>query len=124
MKFDFSSGEASDSPIPSTGDATEGLTLLNSVDNVEKLGSEEVRGVPAIRYRGTTGHVDKPLHVEAWIDGDGRIVRMRLVNSPGRGKGASPRIDMTTTFFDFGPVPAIKVPDPSEVFDATALAES
>lgn len=125
MKFDFSSGGASDALIPSTGDATEGLKLLNAVDDVEKLGSEEVRGVPATRYRGTTGPADKPMHVEAWIDGEGRIVQMRLVNSlSGRGEEARPKIDMRTTFFGFGPVPPIKVPDQSEVFDATALGES
>lgn len=125
MKFDFSPGNTSGSPIPSTGDPTEGLRLLNAVDNVEKLGREDVRGVAATRYRGTTGPADKPLQVEAWIDGDGRIVRTRLVNSlSAHGEGAAPKIDMRTDFYDFGPIPPIKAPDPSEVFDATALTES
>lgn len=125
MKFDFSSGEASGAPISSTGDVTQGLKLLNAVNDVEKLGSDEVRGVPTTRYRGTSGPSDKPLHIEAWIDGDGRVVQTRLVNSPsGHGEGASPRIDMRIDYFDFGPVPPVKVPDPGEVFDATALGES
>jgi len=64
------------------------------------------------------------MHVDAWIDGDGRVLRMRLVNSPSSDGGeASSRIDMRTDFFDFGPVPPIRVPDSSEVFDATALGE-
>lgn len=125
MKIDAPALGSSAGPAPTSGDAEEGLKLLQTVDNVEKLGEENVRGVPATRYRGTTGSSDKPLHVEAWIDGEGRVVRMRILNSPsGHGAEASPRIDMRTTFFDFGPVSPIKVPDPSEVFDATALGES
>lgn len=125
MKLDFSSGAPSGSPVPTTGDSEEGLKLLEKVDGVEKLGKADVRGVPTTRYRGTTGSGAKPPHLEAWIDGKGRILRMRLVNSPSRNGGeTSPKIDMRTDFVGFGPVPPIRVPDPSEVFDATAIAES
>lgn len=125
MGLDFSSGAPSASPVPTTGDAEEGLKLLEEVDGVEKLGKADVRGVPTTRYRGTTGPGAKPPHLEAWIDGRGRILRMRFVDSPSRKEGeASPKVDMQTDFVAFGPVPPIRVPDPSEVFDATALGES
>lgn len=31
-------------------------------------------------------------------------------------------IDMRMDFYDFGSIPEVEVPDPSEVFDATSLA--
>ena len=124
MGLDLSSAEASAAPVPTSDSAKEGLQLLKGIDNVEKVGQEDVRGTPATRYRGTSGPGDK-LHVEAWIDGDGRILRMSLGSSSSDdgGQGAS-NIDMTTEFLDFGPVPPVEVPDSSEVFDATSLAES
>jgi hypothetical protein len=123
MGLDLSSAQASAAPVPTGDSAKEGLQLLEGIDNVEKVGQQEVRGTPTTRYRGTTG--DKPLRVEAWIDGDGRILRMSLGDSTsGAGGQASSRVRTTTEFLDFARVPPVKVPDPSEVFDATSLAES
>jgi hypothetical protein len=125
MGLDFADGEVPATPVPTSSDPTEGLKLLDSVDDVEELGKEDVRGVPTTHYRGTTGTGKKPPRVEAWIDGDGRVIQMRIVNSPSSDGGKqSALIDMRTDFYGFGPVPPIKVPDSSEVFDATALGES
>jgi hypothetical protein len=121
------------------------LALLEAVGNdVQKLGKEDVRGVPTTRYRGTISVSDEikrareagadalaslsekegsPLHVEAWIDADGLVRRMRLVNSRPSDKGDGPvTTDMRMDFIDFGIEPEIEVPDSSEVFDATELA--
>lgn len=125
MKIDLPGGAPSSTSDATPGSAAEGLKLLETVEGVETVGTEEVRGVPTTRYRGTTGRTDKPLRVEAWIDADGRVRRMSLAGSlSGQGEEASPTTDMRVDYFGFGPVPAIKVPDASEVFDGTALGES
>lgn len=145
MGLDFSFGEELDTPLPANSDATGELELLEAVTgNVQKLGKEDVHDVPTTRYRGTVSasenaerlreagaedlasSIEKgtPLRVEAWIDADGLVRRMRLVKSRPRKAGeGSTTIDMRMDFFDFGTVPEIDVPEPSEVFDATALAE-
>jgi len=145
MALDFSFAEGPDAPVPASGDAMGELELLEAATgDVRKLGEEDVRGVPTTRYRGTVGvaenaerlrdegaedlasYVEKestPLQVEAWIDADGLVRRMRLVKSePREGGEGSVTTDMRMDFVDFGVVPEIEVPEPSEVFDATALA--
>lgn len=147
MALDLSFGRDLNSPLPAGGDAKGELELLEAVTgDVQKLGNEDVRGVPTTRYRGTVGvaenaerlreegaedlasYVEKeegtPLRVEAWIDAEGLVRRMRLVKSePREGGGGSVTTDMRMDFFDFGAVPEIDVPESSEVFDATAMAQ-
>lgn len=126
MGLDFSSGEDPAAALPANGDAQQGLKLLEGVDDVKKVGREDVRSVPTTRYRGTLGTSGRraPLGVEVWIDANERVRRMRLVSSkPQTGGKGSTTIDMRMDFFDFGDVPEINVPRSSEVFDATALAE-
>jgi hypothetical protein len=115
MALDLSLGEL-DTPLPASVDARGELALLEEVTGkVQKLGKENVRGVPTTRYRGTVGvsenaerlreegaddlasHIEaegSPLQVEAWIDADGLVRRMRLVHSQSlEGKGPT-TIDM------------------------------
>ena len=127
--------------VPAGGDAKGELELLEAATgDVQKLGKEDVRGVPTTRYRGTVepsehaerlreeGQEDwaafiekdaKPLTVEAWIDADDLVRRMRLVQSQPQEGGEGSTVDMRMDFFDFGAVPEIDVPAQSEVFDAT-----
>lgn len=147
MSLDFSSfGLKPDTPLPADGDAKGELELLEAATgDIQKLGKEDVRGVPTTRYRGTIDVSEQvellrekgaddlasymeeegtPLRVEAWIDADGLVRRTRLVKSqPREGDEGPMTIDMRMDFFDFGLVPEIDVPEPSEVFDATALAQ-
>lgn len=147
MALDLGSfAEELDMPLPASGDAKGELELLEeATGDVQKLGKEDVRGVSTTRYRGTVGVAERaeqlreegaedlasyieeegtPLTIEAWIDADGLVRRMRLVKSEPREEGkGSMTMDMRTDFFDFGIVPEIAVPEPSEVFDATALAQ-
>lgn len=146
MALDLSFGQELAMPLPTNGDAKGELELLEAATgDVQKLGKEDVRGVPTTRYRGTVGVSEQterlreegaedlapyieengaPLQVEAWIDADGLVRRMRLVQSqPREGGEGSMTIDMRMDFFGFGVVPEIDVPEPSEVFDATALAQ-
>jgi hypothetical protein len=146
MALDFSFAQELDGPLPSNGDANRELELLEAATcDVQKLGKEDVHGVPTMRYRGTVGVAEnaerlrdagaedlaseiekkgKPTQVEVWIDAGGRVRRMRLIDSqPGEGGEGFRTLDMRIDFFDFGNVPEIEVPEPSEVFDATALAK-
>jgi hypothetical protein len=145
MGLDLAFGDELDTSLPANGDVKGELEILEkATGGVDKIGKEDVRGVPTTRYRGqisvsenakrlreegaekTASYVEKlasPLQVEAWIDAKGLLRRMRIVQlKPGEdGKGST--IDMRTDFFDFGLEPEIDVPDSSEVFDATSLAQ-
>jgi hypothetical protein len=126
MALDLSFGGEPDTPLSAGGDAKGELALLEAVTGkVQKLGKEDVRGVPTTRYRGAVEEEGSPFRVEAWIDADGLVRRMRLVHSqpPENGQGPT-SIDMRIDFFDFGIDPEIDVPELSEVFDATALARN
>lgn len=138
-------GQELDTPLPASGDAEGELELLEAAGDVRKLGEENVRGVPTTHYRGTVSVAESvrrlreeggedlasyveekgtPLQVEAWIDADRLVRRMRLIKSQPREKGeGSMTVDMRMEFFDLGIDPEIDVPESSEVFDATASAE-
>lgn len=142
MRLDLALGDDLESPVPANVDAKGELALLEAVGgDVRKLGKEEVRGVPTTRYGGTlsaadqierlqeegadslssvTKKVGSPVQVEAWIDAEGLVRRMRLVSSQPSPKGdGTVTVDTRMDFFDFGIEPEIEVPDSSEVFDAT-----
>lgn len=128
MGLDFTSMEEQESPLPAGGDVKGELALLEAVDDVQKLGKEEVRGVPTTHYRGTLEPADEadgsPLPVEVWIDTDGLVRRMTMTQPQPGGKGkGSPTIDLRIDFYDFGFEPEIDVPESGEVFDATVLAK-
>jgi hypothetical protein len=145
MALDLALGEDIDTTLPANVDAQGELVLLErATGEVQKLGVEDVRGVPTTHYRGTVGVAENaellreegaeelasyierkgsPMRVEAWIDADGLVRRMRLVHSQPSEKDEGPTtMDMSVDFFDFGISPEIDVPDSSEAFDATAVA--
>jgi hypothetical protein len=146
MSLDYSFGDDLETPVPAGGDAAGELELLeHATGGVQKLGKGKVHGVLTTRYRGTVSisenaqHLrdaggDKlakvveekggPTQVEAWVDANGRVRRMRVVSQQPAEEGKGPSTtDMRVDFVDFGTVPEISVPDSSEVFDATSLAE-
>ncbi len=148
MSLDLSSfGLEKDSPLPSNGDAMGELELLEAVTGgVQKLGTEDVRGVRTTRYRGTIGVAEQakqlrkegaeegltsyteengtPLQIEAWIDSEGLVRRMKYVKTDPAKDGKGPTtMNMRVDFLKFGDVPEIQVPDSSEVFDGTDLAK-
>lgn len=144
MKLDLALGDDVEMPTPANADAKGELALLEAVgDDVRKLGREDVRGVPTTHYRGTISKADQvdrmqeagadslssvaekegsPVQVEAWVDAEGLVRRMRMVSSKSSEKGdGQTTMDMTMDFIDFGIEPEIDLPDSSEVFDATDL---
>lgn len=147
MSLDYSLGDDLESPVPTEGDAAGELELLeHATGGVEKLGKETVRGVPTTRYRGSISSSESAerlreaggenlasvaeekggsSQVEVWVDADERVRRMRVISTQQPEKGDGPSsVDMRLDFVDFGTVPEISVPDSSEVFDMTSLAES
>lgn len=144
MGMDISFGGELDLPVPATNDAKGELELLEAATgDVRKLGREKVRGVPATHYTGTiaierrveqlreegaddiASYLEKegaPLRVDVWIDADGLVRRMRIVQKqPAEDSTGTVSMEMQMDFFDFGPVPAIEVPESDEVFDITSL---
>ncbi len=144
MGLDLSFGEEPELPTPAA-EAKSELEKLESVTGVRKLSKEDVRGVPTTRYAGTVSVSEQvkelreqgaddlalsteangaPLQIEVWIDAKELVRRMRMVASqPGEGDEGPTTMDMRMNFFDFGFVPEIEVPDESEVFDMTSMAE-
>jgi hypothetical protein len=115
-------------------DPTLVLDLLaeHPLDGAAREGEEEVRGVLCVRYRGTLdarrfnqtlgeGPGDAPdrtLHVKAWVDPKGRIVRgswhfahIGRPRSPFRP--TQPPVWRTVEFWDFGLPIDIQMPEPS-----------
>jgi hypothetical protein len=146
MSLDVALGDEVEMPAPAEGNANGELELLEAASgDVDEIGKEDVRGVSTTYYRGTISVSEQvkrlreegadelasvaeehgsPARFEVWIDADGLVRRMRLVQAHADDKGgASTTIDMRMDLFDLGIDPEIAVPDSSEVFDATSLAK-
>jgi len=146
MGMDLSFGGELDLPVPAANDAKGELELLEAATGgVRKLGREKVRGVATTHYSGTVAldeQVERlreegadeiasfvedeggPMEIEVWIDADGLVRRMQVVQTqPAEDGVGSVSVEMEMDFFDFGPVPAIEIPESDEVFDITSLAK-
>lgn len=119
-------------PDPTSGGPTEGLKILERVEDPKEIGKEDVDGVPTTHYRGslpTTGEVFgvkvsySALDIDVWIDAQDRVRRMALDISGSIG-GEQSRTQMTIDYVEFGRVPKIELPPADEVFDATSEIES
>jgi hypothetical protein len=126
-----------------TSDPSQMLETLRGVaDDVEEVGTEEVRGVETTHLRATVD-IDKALAevpaeqreqlqrqlesldmgdagipVDVWVDGDSLVRRMTMdlgqLLGPAMGaEGGS--ASMTIEFFDYGADVSVEVPDASEV---------
>jgi hypothetical protein len=89
--------------------------LIDSSKKVEKLGSEEIRGVATTHYRAhldTTKlrvNADESVAVDAWIDEQGLPRRVRVPFGAGGDAGA------VVDLFDFGVPVDIQAPPASEI---------
>lgn len=95
MALDLAFGDKLDTSVLTNVDAKGELALLEAVgDDVQKLGTEAA---------SVAENDGVPVQVEAWIDADGLVRRMRLVRSQPTEEGKGPTtIDMRMDFFDFG----------------------
>lgn len=109
-----------------------------------RVGSEDVRGVPTTRYRGSI-ELDRvasvvragqaaqvraalqkliaqagtsSIPVEVWIDRHQLVRRVSLAITLAGAPG-KPQVDVTVELFGFGPTPVVTPPPASEVFDVT-----
>jgi hypothetical protein len=97
--------------------------LTDSSKKVEKLGSEEIRGVTATHYRahldktklGIEGNAGEPGVVDAWIDGQDLPRRIRI---PFGGEGDS---GFVMDLFDFGVAVEVEAPPAREVVSEEAF---
>jgi len=114
-------GESS-GPVPSQTDAGQELKALEEATGAEKVGTGKVDGVPTTRYRGSLKDGGP---IEVWIDGENHIRRTRIVlTKPKSGATQPTTTAMTIDYYGYGPVPAIKAPDPSDVIDGNKLVEA
>lgn len=148
MKVDPLLG-ASEGELMAGGDADSSLDMLGAVgEDVTKVGRERVRGTETAHYRATVTLTDlaerlrdegkddlaelyekyaalnpAPQIVEAWIDGNGIVRRMRMVMQLPIENQPTMTMDLRMDLFGFGAQPAITVPDEDQVFDATPALE-
>jgi LppX_LprAFG lipoprotein len=133
MELDLgSAAKGVSSPDPAGGGPEEGLKILERVHGSEEVGKEDIGGVATTHYRGTLAASDEVFGVKVdisapqinvWIDAQDRVRRMQLVVSGSVGE-VSTKTEMTIDYVEFGRVPKIALPDPSEVFNATSKIES
>jgi len=150
MKVEPFLGHSQDELMLSGSGADSTFGALSRVDgNAQRLGRETVDGVPTQHYRAQLSYdayaallrdegkdeladqivkagdaVAAPPLVEAWVDDEGILRRMRMVMTFSTAPGQpSVTMDMQMNLFDIGAGPAIAVPDESRVFDATELVQ-
>ncbi|MFF3688683.1 LppX_LprAFG lipoprotein [Streptomyces sp. NPDC002187] len=114
------------------------LKQVAAMRRVSKLGDEKVNGVPATHYRGMIDHAtltlrlaksarskademrdllgsEIPVFADAWVDGEGRAVRVRLSFT------SSIKSEVTMTLSDFGKPVTASAPPSSEVVPLTSV---
>jgi LppX_LprAFG lipoprotein len=134
IEIDVPSAPSKTGAPPANG-PKEGLKTLESVEEAEKVGEEDVDGVPTTRYRGTFPHAEEVFgvkvdvsepEVEVWIDKQERVRRMRvsLKSAVSGVANSATTTDITIDYESFGRVPKIEAPPADEVFNGTRELES
>lgn len=134
MEVDASSA-ASNTGAPAANGPKEGLKVLEGVEDAERIGQEDIDGVPTTHYRGTFPHADEVFgvkvdvsepEVEVWIDKQERVRRMRvsLKSAVSGVANSATTTDITIDYESFGRVPKIEVPPADEVFNGTGELEA
>jgi hypothetical protein len=129
------SSAASKTGAPPANGPKEGLKVLEGVEEAEKIGEEEVDGVPTTHYRGTFPHAEEVFgvkvnvsepEIEVWIDAQERVRRMQMsLKAAVSGvQDSAATTDITIDYESFGRVPKIEVPPADEVFNGTSELES
>lgn len=136
MELDFASAaKGAGFSVPADEGPKEGLKILERVQDAEEIGKEDIDGVPTTHYRGTLPTPEEvfgvkvdysTLHVDVWIDGQGRVRRMQVdvSGSVNEVEGSTTTTEMTIDYVEFGRVPKIELPPADEVFNATSKYES
>jgi hypothetical protein len=120
-----------------SNDPTQALRSLRGLSQVREVGADTVRGAPARHYQATLdlqqaaealpaqaraayrrllaaqGSTRQP--ADLWIDGRGRLVRLRTSTADAAPGGAGVASTVTTEYWDFGAPADIRIPAPSQV---------
>ncbi|HWH20738.1 MAG TPA: LppX_LprAFG lipoprotein [Solirubrobacterales bacterium] len=134
VEVDLSSA-ASDTGASTANGPKEGLKVLEGVEGAEKIGQEDIDGVPTTHYRGTFPAAEEVFgvkvdvsdpQVDVWIDGQERVRRMQvsLTTDVDGLEGSTATTEMAIDYVSFGRVPKIELPPADEVFNATSEVES
>jgi hypothetical protein len=156
ISFDASAAAGgAQSAVPGLGSVGTGspAAMLDSLrgasDDIEKVGSADVRGVKSVHLRGTLdmqkaieaapegqrqqieqalsqfGTAGQALPFDVFVDGDGLVRRFSMDLSGVAGAAtAGATGSMTIDFFDFGAPVQIVLPPAADVFDATEQMSS
>jgi hypothetical protein len=136
MELDLSSAaKGAGFSVPAEEGPKEGLKILERVQDAEEIGKEDIDGVPTTHYRGTLPTPEEvfgvkvdysTLHVDVWIDEQGRVRRMQadVSGSVNEVEGSETNTELTIDYVEFGRVPKIEPPPAGEVFNATSEIES
>jgi hypothetical protein len=126
------------------GDPTTGLQFLRGISGaITKVGAEAVRGEPTTHYRAIVDPIKAAINapdgleayiqqlvkalgskpIDAWVDSQGRVRRIRLTLGLSAIDASSPikSMDVTTEFYEFGTPVSVTVPPADQVFDLTKL---
>jgi hypothetical protein len=129
------SATAAKTGAPPVNGPEEGLKVLEGVEEAEKIGEEDVDGVPTTHYRGSFPHAEEVFgvkvevsepQIDVWIGAQERVRRMEVsLNSAVSGvEDSAVTTDITIDYESFGRVPNIEVPPADEVFNGTRELES
>ena len=100
------------------------LTYLKLARGLEKVGEQDVRGVPTVHYRGTVESADGGVPVEFWIDDDGLVRRMAVeFDFKLMGTGNPAHMSQSIDYFDFGIEVDVRLPPKDKVKDVKELLE-
>jgi LppX_LprAFG lipoprotein len=129
------SATAAEAGAPPVNGPKEGLKVLEGVEEAEKVGEEDIDGVPTTHYRGTFPRAEEVFGVkvdisepkiDVWIDAQERVRQMQvsLKSAVSGVEGSAATTDVIIDYESFGRVPKIEVPPASEVFNETGELES
>jgi hypothetical protein len=125
-------------------DPAQALAYLEAADDVEEIGTEEVRGAETTHYRLTVdlrkaaegspeyravieqslqagGTAEVP--TEVWVDEDGRVRRVRMVYADvPTPDGEAADVTVTTELYDFGADVDVEPPPRDQVLNMDQIA--
>jgi hypothetical protein len=120
-------------------DPAQSLAYLHAANDVEEVGTEEVRGAETTHYRLTVdlreaaerapeyravieqslkAGSEAEVPADVWVDGDGRVRRVRMVYAGvPTAEGTSAEVTVTTELYDFGADVSVEPPPRDQVLN-------
>lgn len=98
-----------------TVDETKTTHLRGTVDPARVVAKVAASDRDSVRRAIRNDYLDKPFPADFWVDGDGRLRRVRVVYRTSRGT----RITLDGGFSDFGVKLDLRLPPPADIEDIT-----